>query len=239
MERIWKISGVSWRRLLAALGVAVLAIGVLLPVVLIAVTPSPRALKDSFPTRTAFIERERAAGQRVLWAPVPYELISDELKVAVLVSEDIGFFHHHGFEGREIRDAIHSAIQGKKLRGASTLTQQLAKNLWLSPRRSILRKLEEAVLAWKLEVTLKKRRILELYLNCVEFGPGIFGAEAASEYYFEKPAGQLTRGEAAQLAAALPSPSHRHPGARSRSAQQAIDRILYRMKRAGWLRKLL
>jgi len=204
---------------------------------LIASTPSPNSLRDSFPKSTAFIDRERNAGQRVLWAPIPYDQISDDIKLALLVSEDINFFHHHGFELHEIREAISSAFRGKRLRGASTLSQQLAKNLWLSPDRSFRRKVEEAILTLKLERTLSKKRILQLYLNCVEFGPGIFGVEAASEYYFHKPASEIRSEEAARLIAALPSPSRRHPGINSKTTQQAVDRILFRMERAQWIQK--
>ncbi len=221
-------------------GCFLILLGLMLSVLwLIASTPSPRGLKTSFPKSTAFIERERDAGQRVLWAPVPYEEISDDLKIALLVSEDINFFHHRGFELHEIREALRSALGGRRLRGASTLSQQLAKNLWLSPERSFRRKVEEAILTWKLERNLSKKRILELYLNCVEFGPGVFGVEAASEYYFHKPASEVRDEEAARLIAALPSPSHRHPGTNSKAALQAVDRILYRMHRAQWLKKLL
>jgi len=206
---------------------------------LVASTPSVSHLVEDFPDSTSFMDRERDAGQRVLWEPVPYSEISPHLKTAVLVAEDITFFEHKGFEIHEIREALRIALHGKKLRGASTLSQQLAKNLWLSPRRSFLRKLQEAVLTWKLERNMTKKRILELYLNCVEFGPGIFGAEAASEFYFEKAAGALNAREAAQLAAALPSPSHRHPGKHNARTEESVQRILYRMNRAQWLRKLL
>jgi len=232
----------SWKRLLRWMiaGCLVFFLAVALSLgILIAMTPSPRPLRDAFPSSTAFIDREKTAGQRVIWMPVPYDSISVNLKKAVLVSEDITFFQHHGFELHEIRQALSGALHGKKLRGASTLSQQLAKNLWLSPERSLKRKVEEAVLTWKLERSLSKKRILELYLNCVEFGPGIFGAEAASLYYFHKPARELRPEEAASLAAALPRPSQRHPGTRSRAAEQAVERILWRMKRAVWLNDLL
>jgi len=208
-------------------------------VFLVASTPGVSALVDDFPESTAFIDREIKAGQRILWEPIPYSEISLQLKTAVLVAEDITFFEHRGFEVHEIREALRIALQGKKLRGASTLSQQLAKNLWLSSRRSLRRKAEEAVLTWKLERKLSKKRILELYLNCVEFGPGVFGAEAASEFYFKKSAGALDAREAAQLAAALPSPSHRHPGKKNTRAEESVRRILHRMSRAQWLRKLL
>ena len=221
-------------------GLSLVVVGFLLALgFLIATTPSPRPLKKTFPSSTAFIEREKTAGQRVIWIPIPYEEISPQLKKAVLVSEDITFFQHHGFEFHEIRQALKGVFHGKKLRGASTLSQQLAKNLWLSPERSLGRKIKEAVLTWKLERSLSKKRILELYLNCVEFGPGIFGAEAAAMHYFHKHASELKPEEAARLAAALPMPSRRHPGSSSRATSQAVERILWRMKRVEWLNHFL
>ena len=140
--------------------------------------PDVAALARRPPPTTAFIERwksvQRAAGRsdRVDRAWVPYAAISPSLKVAVLVAEDINFFSHDGFDRGEIRKALTQALEDLELpRGASTITQQLAKNLWLSPSRDPLRKTREAILTWQLERTLGKRRILELYLNLVEFGP--------------------------------------------------------------------
>ena len=134
------------------------------------------------------------------------------------MAEDIGFFDHRGFAVEEIKEAVRGAVEeGKALRGASTITQQLAKNLWLSPSRNPWRKVEEAILTWQLERHLEKRRIFELYLNVVELGPGVYGAEAAARRYFEKPAGALREAEAAELAASLPNPSAWHPGSESRA----------------------
>jgi monofunctional biosynthetic peptidoglycan transglycosylase len=184
--------------------------------------PTVAALAREQPRTTAFIERyrarERAAGRegRVAWSWVPYARISAHLKRAVLVAEDIDFFSHHGFALGEVQQALTRALEERELpRGASTITQQLAKNLWLSPSRNPLRKAKEALLAVQLE-RLGKRRILELYLNVVEFGPGTYGCEAASRHYFRKPALDLTEAEAAQLAAGLPLPSVWHPGVESR-----------------------
>jgi len=196
------------------------------------------------PRTTAFIERyrtaERAAGRdgRVAWAWVPYGALSPNLKRAVLVAEDVNFFSHHGFEMEEARRAMARAFEEAELpRGASTITQQLAKNLWLSPSRNPVRKVREAILTWQLERALGKRRILELYLNVVELGPGVYGAEAASRRYFGKPAAGLTPAEAAQLAASLPRPSSWHPGARSAAYQTHVARVLRRMERAEFLRR--
>ena len=202
-----------------------------------------RLAKENPPT-TAFIERFRErrseAGKKsaVEWKTVPYARISDHLKVAVLVAEDIDFFSHHGFAVAELKKAIAEAWEeGEAPRGAATLTQQLAKNLWLSPSRNPWRKVKEALLTGSLEKHLAKRRILELYLNVVEFGPGIYGAEAASRHYFGKPAAELSPDEAAALAGSLPKPSTWHPGAASRVYRSRVERIRRRMDKAGWLRR--
>ena len=113
--------------------------------------------------------------------------------------------------------------------------QQLAKNLWLSPSRNPLRKLEEAILTWQLERALPKRRILELYLNVVEFGPGVYGVEAASRRYFGKPAAEVTDDEAAELAASLPSPTTWHPGSSRRGYRRHVESIKRRMAKATFL----
>jgi monofunctional biosynthetic peptidoglycan transglycosylase len=206
--------------------------------------PHVAALARKTPETTAFIERwkseQRAAGKS--WTPdwrwVPYPAISAHLKRAVLVSEDIDFFGHHGFEVAEIEMALKDAIDEHEIpRGASTITQQVAKNLWLSPSRNPLRKIEEAILTWQLERSIDKKRILEIYLNVAEFGPGIYGAEAASRRYFGKPAAELDEREAAQLAASLPRPSLWHPGGRSAVASRRTERILARMEKAKFLWK--
>jgi monofunctional biosynthetic peptidoglycan transglycosylase len=201
--------------------------------------PKVSALATRQPETTAFIEAARAKGVDVQWRVVPYSRISDDLKRAVVVAEDISFFTHNGFDTQELRVAAREAIEGKRVRGASTITQQLAKNLWLSPSRSPTRKLEEAVLTWQLERNLDKRRILEVYLNVVEFGRGVYGAEAAARHYFGVPASELSARQSAELAASLPRPSSWHPGVTSRGYLRYVDQILSRMERAEWLDRLL
>jgi len=208
--------------------------------------PDMAALARKNPPTTAFIERyrarQRAAGrdERVQRIWVQHGAIAPSLKRAVLVGEDINFFSHRGFDYGEIRLAVTKAMEdGAPPRGASTITQQLAKNLWLSPSRSPLRKLEEAILTWQLERTLSKRRILELYLNVVEFGPGVYGAGAASQRYFGKAAADLDESEAAQLAATLPNPSAWYPGATSAAYRRRVSSIERRMDRATFLFKQL
>ena len=208
--------------------------------------PDVGALATSNPRSTAFIERYRArergggrSGQPA-WRWVGYSAISPNLKRAVLVGEDIDFFNHSGFATAEISRALHEAWEDKELpRGASTLTQQVAKNLWLTPSYNPLRKLKEAMLTRQLERLLGKRRILEIYLNVVEFAPGVYGAEAAARRYFGVAAAALSEEQAAELAAGLPKPSRWHPGSTSRVYQKRVRRILARMARAQWLWKEL
>jgi len=138
---------------------------------------------------------------------VNYELISNNLKRSVLAAEDDTFFNHHGFNWTEIKKIYNSMKKTKKIkRGGSTITQQLAKNLYLGPEKTIFRKIKEAIITVSLEKTLPKKRILELYLNLIEWGPGIFGIEAASQFYYHKSAHDLTLQESAYLAAIIPNP---------------------------------
>jgi monofunctional glycosyltransferase len=207
--------------------------------------PDVGALATRRPVTTAFIEQYRHGAwfgppRPVEWKWVPYSRISPNLKRAVLCGEDMGFFSHHGFERAEMKAAIEDAWEEKRLpRGASTVTQQLAKNLWLSRSRNPLRKLKEALLTRQLEAHLGKRRILALYLNVVELGPGIYGAEAAARHYFGKSAAGLTEHEAAQLAASLPLPAVWHPGADVRAYRRHVQTVLRRMSLAGWLWQLI
>ena len=199
-------------------------------------------LAEKNPETTAFIEQYlersskngRSAGLRWQW--VSYEGISPHLKRAVLVAEDISFFSHKGFEFAEIKLAVQQRLRGERgLRGASTITQQLAKNLWLSPSRNPFRKVKEALLTRQLESDLSKRRILELYLNVVEFGPGVYGAEAAARHYFGKAASDLTETEAAQLAAGLPRPSRWNPASESGYYRRYASKIEERMNKDEFL----
>jgi monofunctional biosynthetic peptidoglycan transglycosylase len=208
--------------------------------------PDVAAAGRKAPRTTAFIERwrarERAAGRsgRLDRAWVAYPAIAPSVKLAVLVAEDVNFFSHRGFDTGEMREALAKAIGERGLpRGASTISQQLARNLWLSPSRDPLRKLREAALTWHLERTLGKRRILELYLNVVEFGPGVWGVESASRRYFGKPAAELTDDEAALLAASLPSPATWHPGSTSAAYRRHAEAVRRRMDKAQFLRRLI
>jgi len=161
------------------------------------------------PSSTAFMDRylEGKPGARLRHSWVPYARISGHLKRAVVAAEDAKFLDHEGFDWEAIQKAMQkNEERGKVVAGASTITQQLAKNLFLSGSRSWLRKGQEAAITWMMERTLSKRRILELYLNVAEWGEGIFGAEAAARHHFGVPAAALSPDQAAWLAAILPSP---------------------------------
>jgi monofunctional biosynthetic peptidoglycan transglycosylase len=186
------------------------------------------------PTTTAFIElrrREAADAGRPLtirqrW--VPYTQISSNLRRAVLVAEDSAFFDHDGIDLKQVRASLEmNWEEGRFTRGASTITQQLAKNLYLTPSRNPVRKLKELLITRRLEAALTKRRILEIYLNVIEWGDGVFGAEAASRAYFGKPAAALSADEAALLAGAIINPrlySPARPQARLLRRQRIIMR---------------
>ncbi len=175
--------------------------------------PDVRALATVNPTSTAFMRlREREAeadGLKPKYAYrwVSYSRISPNLKRAVLVAEDSAFWDHEGIDVEEIRRAIHDGLaKGQAPRGASTITQQLAKNLYLSPSYDPMRKVKELIIARRLEVALSKTRILELYLNVIEWGDRVWGAEAAARTYFGTPAASLSRQQSALLAGAIVNP---------------------------------
>jgi len=203
--------------------------------------PDVRPLRDVPPEDTAFMRlREdeshaRGVPARRDYRWVPYSRISRSLKRAVLVAEDDLFWQHEGVDVDAIRDALEDRISGgdTTLRGGSTITQQLAKNLYLSPSRSPVRKLRELMISRLLERLLTKRRILELYLNVVEWGDGIWGAEAASRRYFRKPASQLSSSEAALLAGALINPVRYSPASPPRRLRNRQQMILRRMGSSG------
>ena len=176
---------------------------------------------------SAFMRNHR--GGPILQKYVPLRQISWELQSAVVVAEDIRFFSHTGFDTHEIANAMRDVFTSGRMRGASTLSQQLVKNLFLSESRNPWRKIKEALLTKELENKLPKRRILELYLNVAQFGPDVFGAEAAAQHYFHKPAKDLDSEEAAALAAALPQPKRWYPGVRSAKYTAKVERILLRM----------
>ena len=161
---------------------------------------------------------------------VPLNQISPNLQHAVVAAEDGRFFQHNGFDWHEMQIAAEGDLEGERTRGASTLTQQLVKNLFFGTSRSIVRKGAEATLVPAAEAVLGKQRILELYLNVVEWGPGVYGAESACRLYYRTPARNIGREEAARLAAVLPGPLKRRPERMNRYSSI----ILNRMQQTGW-----
>ena len=156
--------------------------------------------------------------------------ISPDLQHAVIATEDARFYLHHGFDWHAMEIAAEDDMEGGRIRGGSTITQQLVKNLFFGTRRSILRKGAEFTLVPVAELVLGKRRILELYLNVVEWGPDLYGAEAACRYYYRTSARNVDRQQSAQLAAVLPRPLKRRPD----HMQHYSALILERMRQMGW-----
>lgn len=152
------------------------------------------------------------------------------VRMAVLVAEDAAFFSHDGVDWHEVRESMETNWEeGRIVRGGSTITQQLAKNLYLSTSRDPIRKMKELIITWILESTLSKKRILELYLNIIEWGHGLFGIEAAAQHYFHKPASRLSMDEGARLAAVIPSPFRHQPTEHTSYVEKKKDLILRRM----------
>jgi monofunctional biosynthetic peptidoglycan transglycosylase len=180
--------------------------------------PDVSSLAKADPPTTTFIEARKAevVGKgrsfELRWIWMPLARISPHLKRAVIVAEDATFYRHEGFDWEGLKEAVtRNWKKGTLHRGGSTITQQLAKNLYLSADKSLFRKVHEALITWKLERSLTKKRILELYLNVAEWGRGVYGAEAAARHYFHKAAEDLSPDEAALLAAMLPAPRQYDP----------------------------
>ncbi|MEK7772856.1 MAG: monofunctional biosynthetic peptidoglycan transglycosylase [Deltaproteobacteria bacterium] len=189
---------------------ALIAVPVILYLVFI---PDVSTLRKNNPKRTSMMRYREAQwiakGQRKKISHVwtPYSGISPYLVKAVIIAEDDKFWRHEGFDFEAMQKAVEKDIKAGRLKaGGSTISQQLAKNLYLTPEKSVWRKLKEAVITWKIERTLSKRRIIELYLNVVEWGDGVFGVEAAARRYFGKSAYELTPMDAARMAVVLPNP---------------------------------
>ncbi|MBI5740799.1 MAG: monofunctional biosynthetic peptidoglycan transglycosylase [Nitrospirae bacterium] len=215
-------------------------------VLIIAVTcylflyPDVSRLRKENPQKTSFMEYREAEwnrdGKKIKlkqkWTPLPG--ISPYLVKAVLIAEDDKFYQHEGFDFEAIEKAIEKDMKQKKFRyGGSTISQQLAKNLYLTPSKNPLRKLMEAILTWRLEKDLSKKRILELYLNVAEWGDGVFGIGAASFQYYGKPASTLSPEESARLASVLPNPRKYNPAGTSRYVEKRSKLIYSIMVRRG------
>jgi monofunctional biosynthetic peptidoglycan transglycosylase len=188
---------------------------------------------SSFMDRRLEALREKNPKARLRHQWVPYSRISPHLKRAVVAAEDAKFLDHEGFDWEAIQKAMtRNERRGRIVAGASTISQQLAKNLFLSGSRSWVRKGQEAIITWMLETTMSKRRILELYLNFAEWGEGVFGAEAAARHHFGVEAAALSAEQAAWLASILPSPRRYERGRTTAYIDGRVGTILARMSAA-------
>lgn len=211
------------------LGLLLLSVALVLP------------LRFLAPPTTAFMLQDTSGRVPVAQEWRDWPSLGRQLPLAVIAAEDQKFTEHLGFDFDSIRDSVQEFNEGGSLRGASTISQQLVKNLYLWPGRNFVRKGLEGWLTLVLEACLPKRRILEIYLNVVEFGPGIYGAAAASGHFFGKEPQALSAAEAALLAAVLPSPTRLNAGRPSRYVRERQYWILgqmRRLEREGWLTTL-
>lgn len=201
--------------------------------------PDINALKERPPVPTAFMQyREDEWAQQnrdmhITHKWVKMKNISPNVIKAVLIGEDDGFWKHDGFDVKGMENAIERSIKKGTLAGGSTISQQLSKNLYLSPSKNPVRKIKEAIITWRIEKTLTKRRILEIYLNVAEWGDGIFGIEAAARHYYHKSAKNLTAKEASRLAAVLPNPIRYNPTGNQKYVKNRSRILLKIMQRRG------
>lgn len=201
--------------------------------------PSVGALKETNPTSTAFMEfrkeqwadEERKIKMNHTWVKIGN--ISPNIIKAVLIAEDDAFYNHDGFDIKGMENAIERSIKRGTLAGGSTISQQLSKNLYLSPSKNPVRKIKEAIITYRIEKALTKRRILEIYLNIAEWGEGIFGIEAAARHYYGKSAKNITALEASRLAAVLPNPIRYSPVKNQKYVQFRSEVIYKTMEKRG------
>jgi len=202
--------------------------------------PDVAKLRKVSPKKTAFMKyrenewQSQGRKKKIIQQWVPLSQVPPYVIKAVIIAEDDKFWSHEGFDYEAMQKAIEKDIKKRKFAlGGSTISQQLAKNLYLTPSKNPVRKIKEAILTWRLERNLSKKRIIELYLNCVEWGDGVFGIEAAARHYFGKDVSELTAQEAARLAAVLPNPIRFNPTGTSRYVENRADRIYEIMVRRG------
>lgn len=202
--------------------------------------PNVAYLKKHNPGKTAFMEyrektwQQKRVNKKIRRSWVPLSQISPYVMKAVIIAEDHKFWSHEGFDFEAMQKALEKDLKQNKFQaGGSTISQQLAKNLYLSPDKDPIRKIKEAILTWRIENQLSKRRILELYLNVVEWGDGIFGIEAAAHNHYGKSAAQLNAREAVKLAVVLPNPRRYKPDGTSRYVEKQAERIYQIMVRQG------
>jgi monofunctional biosynthetic peptidoglycan transglycosylase len=226
------------KKLLAWLALFFLAVVCYITYVLFTL-PDVQALKQKNPTTTALMEQrasEKGAKTPILRTWVHYNDISPNLRNAVLVSEDSAFFQHSGFDYEQIRESARRNWEEKRfVRGASTITQQLAKNLYLSTSKNPLRKLHELFIARELETYLSKPRIFEIYLNVIEWGDGIYGIDRAAHYYFGKSPAELLPEEGAILAVMIPNPRRYNPAQNLAYLQKRKTALLGRLVQYRYL----
>jgi monofunctional biosynthetic peptidoglycan transglycosylase len=221
----------------AAIGVGVVAVALVVDLgVLFALTPDVGHLRDAPPTQTSFMrvraaERPGATADRVEW--IDLGQVSPYLVCAIIKAEDRGFFRHAGFEWAQLRKALWGRVTGGSDIGGSTITQQLARNLYLSPARTLHRKVREALITRRLESSLDKRRILELYLNVIEWGDGVWGVTQAARAYFGRSPSELGVFEAAFLASLLPAPRAPLEGKELDRAVTEEKRVLHQLVVSG------
>jgi monofunctional glycosyltransferase len=228
---VWKFIKIIFLLTVAAITV---------PIALCFVYPDvPKLIKEN-PKKTSFMEyredqwkeQKKKITIRQQW--IPLSRVSPYMTKAVLIAEDDKFWSHKGFDFDAIEKAIEKDLKAKKFKiGGSTISQQLAKNLYLTPSKNPIRKIKEAIYTWRIERNLTKRRILELYLNVAEWGEGIFGIEAASRHYYNKTAIELSAMEAARLASALPNPKKYIPTGNSGYINKRSQIIYNIMVRRG------
>jgi monofunctional biosynthetic peptidoglycan transglycosylase len=194
------------------------------------------SLDTKNPKETALMQqrteeaRERGKKLTIDYRWVSLASVPKHVRKAVLIAEDARFYNHAGIDWHEVGESFETNWEERRIvRGGSTITQQLAKNLFLSTSRDPIRKLKELLITWMLEFQLSKKRILELYLNIIEWGPGVFGIEAAAQRHFHKPAMRLTMVEGARLAAVIPSPLRRRPTDDNDYVNKKTQLILKRM----------
>lgn len=203
------------------------------------VYPDVNSLKETNPIPTAFMEirkeqwTEKNRDIKINQKWVAISNISANVIKAVLIGEDDGFYKHDGFDIEGMENAIERSIKKGTLAGGSTISQQLSKNLYLSPSKNPVRKIKEAIITWRIEKTVSKRRILELYLNIAEWGDGIFGIEAAAQHYYSKSAKNLTAFEASRLAAVLPNPIKYNPQGNQKYVNNRASTIYKTMQKRG------
>ncbi len=201
--------------------------------------PDVSDLKETRPVPTAFMEyrqnewAEENRDKEIRHKWVSFSRISPNIVKAVLIAEDDGFWNHDGFDVTGMEQALERSLKKGTVAGGSTISQQLSKNLYLSPSKNPVRKIKEAIITWRIENTLSKRRILEIYLNVAEWGDGIFGIEAAARHYYGKSAKNLSGREASRLAAVLPNPIKYNPTGNQKYVKNRA-RIIYKiMQRRG------